>query len=403
MGEPGKRVISRTHSLFVDDLKVYQEIHKALKDVNEIIVQASHDTGACYGVAKCAEIVFEHGKMVRGEGLKVLGERMKTIDPDENKIYKFLGLEQADGVKAEAVFERIKSEISKRVKLLTKTEVNDANLIQAINKIVLPVAAYTTNVCKFSTGESNELDQVIKRELRRKNMLGRQVSNERLYLKRAKGGRGLKSLRDTYKETRLRVACYMVKSANPWIKAAWRREMLKEENTIIVESVRAMEEVGVRMRFEGNSVQLDDELIENYWKPTWKKVKSKLQEGVERKRVEAYETKEQQGRLFREQEEECNLWLIQNVNPRKTASIMVMLEQMVETRAWKAARGLIEDGRCRVYQEQVETVEHLVAGCKVLANTEYLTRHNRAMMIMAVAWAKEHELIRTDMIWYEER
>ena len=130
------------------------------------------------------------------------------------------------------------------------------------------------------------------------------------------------------------------------------------------------------------------------------KVKSKLQEGVERKRVEAYETKEQQSRLFREQEKECNLWLTQNVNPRKTASIMVMLEHMVETRVWKAARGLIEDGRC---QEQVETVEHLVAGCKVLANTEYLTRHNRAMMIMAVAWAKEHELIKTDMTWYEER
>ena len=52
--------------------------------------------------------------------------------------------------------------------------------------------------------------------------------------------------------------------------------MLKEENTIIVESVRIMEEVGARMRFEGNSVQLDDELIGNDWKPTWKKVKSKL-------------------------------------------------------------------------------------------------------------------------------
>ena len=51
------------------------------------------------------------------------------------------------------------------------------------------------------------------------------------------------------------------------------------------------------MRFEGNSVQLDDELIENDWRPTWKKVKSKLQEGVERKRVEAYEIKEQQGQI----------------------------------------------------------------------------------------------------------
>ena len=44
-----------------------------------------------------------------------------------------------------------------------------------------------------------------------------------------------------------------------------------------------------------------------------------------------------------------------------------------------------------------------MAGCKVLANTEYLTRHNTTMMIMAVAYAKEHELIRMDMIWYEER
>ena len=58
MGEPGNRDIKHTHSLFVDDLKVYQESHKILKDVNETIVQASHDAEACYRVAKCAEIVF---------------------------------------------------------------------------------------------------------------------------------------------------------------------------------------------------------------------------------------------------------------------------------------------------------------------------------------------------------
>ena len=91
MGEPGNQIVKRTHSLFVDNLKVYQESHIALKNVNEIIVQASHDTGACYGVSKCAEIIFEHGKMVREEGLQVLEERMKTMDSDENEIYTFLG------------------------------------------------------------------------------------------------------------------------------------------------------------------------------------------------------------------------------------------------------------------------------------------------------------------------
>ena len=103
MGPPGCRDISRTHSLFVDDLKQYQENHETLKNVNEIIVQVSHDTGACYGVAKCAAIVFERGKMAKGEGLQVLEERMESMDPDENEIYKFLGTEQADGIKTKRV------------------------------------------------------------------------------------------------------------------------------------------------------------------------------------------------------------------------------------------------------------------------------------------------------------
>ena len=51
------------------------------------------------------------------------------------------------------------------------------------------------------------------------------------------------------------------------------------------------------------------------------------------------------------------------------------------------------DGRYRVCFEQIETVEHLVAGCKILASSEYLSRHNRALMILAIAWAKEHDLV----------
>ena len=90
MGPPGHRDNTRTHSLFVDVLKQYQEDHNALKAVNEIIVQASHDTGACYGVAKCAEIVFEQGKMVRGEGLEVLEEGMNALDPDESDVYLYM-------------------------------------------------------------------------------------------------------------------------------------------------------------------------------------------------------------------------------------------------------------------------------------------------------------------------
>ena len=103
-----------------------------------------------------------------------------------------------------------------------------------------------------------------------------------------------------------------------------------------------------------------------------------------------------------EQEEECHVWLSQNLHGRKTSSIMTMLEQTVETKSWKISRGLAQDRRCRVCHERDETVEHIVAECKVLANNEYLTRHNRALMIMAVNRAKEYKLVCDEMVWYKE-
>ena len=59
MGPLGNRIIKRTHNLFIGDLKTYQQNHQKLKMGNEILRQASMDTGAIYGVKKCAEIVFK--------------------------------------------------------------------------------------------------------------------------------------------------------------------------------------------------------------------------------------------------------------------------------------------------------------------------------------------------------
>ena len=99
---------------------------------------------------------------------------------------------------------------------------------------------------------------------------------------------------------------------------------------------------------------------------------------MEKKRKETYEEKELQSDLYKRQEQEFHLWLKQRLTPRKTALIMTVAEQIVETRAWKVASGLAENGRYRLCSEFSETVGHLVAGCKTIAYSEYLTRHNRA-------------------------
>ena len=71
------------------------------------------------------------------------------------------------------MFERVKEEVLKRVKMIANTKLNDANVIKAINMKVILDAAYAMNIYRFNFSELKELDQTIKRELRgKKNEAG---------------------------------------------------------------------------------------------------------------------------------------------------------------------------------------------------------------------------------------
>ena len=39
----------------------------------------------------------------------------------------------------------------------------------------------------------------------------------------------------------------------------------------------------------------------------------------------------------------------------------------------------------------------------MLASSKYLARHNRAFIVMAVAWAKKQDLLDQNVKWYQEK
>ena len=80
------------------------------------------------------------------------------------------------------------------------------------------------NVIKITKTEHTELEMIVKRVLRDKKMHGMQCSDERLYLPRDLGGRGLKSFRTVYEETKIRIVCYMCKSNDAAIINTRERE-----------------------------------------------------------------------------------------------------------------------------------------------------------------------------------
>ena len=207
--------------------------------------------------------------------------------------------------------------------IITRTELNDKNLVKAINTKVKLVAAYPMNVCKF---EFTELDQVIKRDLRKNNMLGRQTSDERLYMKRKDGGRGLKSLKEVYEETRLRVGCYIFVSNNRWIKEAWKQEARKISNAIKDEIILTMQTKGKTIQFEGEDIKLEEKILDREFKPIWKQVKKWFKKGSEEKRLGQYRKKKMQSEIYKKQDKKCNIWLEENLTARKILAIMSMLQ-----------------------------------------------------------------------------
>ena len=88
---------------------------------------------------------------------------------------------------------------------------------------------------------------------------------------------------------------------------------------------------------------------------------------------------------------------------KETSAIMSMIEQMVETRAWKGFRGITENSQCRLCKKQRVTVNHLLAAWKTLPRSEYVAKYDRAPMVMAVAWAKEQNLLDQNVKWYQEK
>ena len=83
--------------------------------------------------------------MIKGEGLSVIEEKMKALDPEQREIYKFLGCEQAENIDMERVMARIKAETEKRTNALVRQDLCNKNLIKAINRTVIPVAGYVMN------------------------------------------------------------------------------------------------------------------------------------------------------------------------------------------------------------------------------------------------------------------
>ena len=78
-------------------------------------------------------------------------------------------------------------------------------------------------------------------------------------------------------------------------------------------------------------------------------------------------------------------------------------DQSLATRSYH--NNIIKDGtdpKCRMCKEFEETIDHIVAGCPVLSNTEYIQRHDEAAGYLHWRICKHYYFPTADK-WYEHK
>lgn len=64
-------------------------------------------------------------KVMRGERLEVLQEKMWILGLDKQESYKFLEVEHEDDIKTKEVYKIVKVEVQRSIKLLSELDFND--------------------------------------------------------------------------------------------------------------------------------------------------------------------------------------------------------------------------------------------------------------------------------------
>ena len=91
-----------------------------------------------FGLEECAKANFERGKLA-STGNIVINDDTEAQESDQEGVYKYLGVDESDGIQHSKMKEKTRKEYNRRVRLILRTELNGRNKVEAINSLAIPV------------------------------------------------------------------------------------------------------------------------------------------------------------------------------------------------------------------------------------------------------------------------
>jgi hypothetical protein len=95
-----------SHLLYTDDFKLNAKLEEELQKQIQTVKTFSDDIHMEFGLEECAEISFKRGKLVHLQNL-VIDISREIEELEQGKTYKYLGIEESEGIQHRQMKERL--------------------------------------------------------------------------------------------------------------------------------------------------------------------------------------------------------------------------------------------------------------------------------------------------------
>ena len=100
-----------------------------------IVKTFSDDIKMAFGLDKCAKATFKRGRLTKTTDLH-LDVNTVIEELEQESTFKYLGVNEVDGLQHSAMKEKIRKEYYRRVRMVLKTELNAANKFEAVVSVL---------------------------------------------------------------------------------------------------------------------------------------------------------------------------------------------------------------------------------------------------------------------------
>ena len=110
----------------MDDLNLFTKDEYKLQGLLQTVKKFTDDIGMKFALEKCKTATFLKGRLEKSTSIE-LDNSTKTKEFEQEEVYKYLGVNESNGIQHATMKEKIRKECYRRVQTILKTEPNSAN------------------------------------------------------------------------------------------------------------------------------------------------------------------------------------------------------------------------------------------------------------------------------------